>query len=155
MLTKTTSILLATATCFALAGCFGDGKAEGRLESVGGELGDWVLTKGTCYSGQRENYFGVLALGPAEAGTSLKLVKDPTQGMSLVVNIPSTCAKQAEQSDCRALVIRESRCDVFKARIERTNTIVNDIRKLDAHVEIDCHVAGGQLKGQLKYDGCH
>ena len=59
-------------------------------------------------------------------------------------------------SSCRAVPINESDCDVFKASVTRTNTTVNDIRKLDGSVTLDCTFKdGGTLKGKMSFDGCH
>jgi len=149
-------------TIAALASCtreantaFAKGEVAGNLTSEGGKLGDWVFNTGTCYSGQREQYFGVIGYGPEKDGTAVKLIKDPVGGWTAVVNIASTCATQPERSNCRGLPLKQDDCDLFEANVQRTNTTVNDIVKLNGTLHIDCKIGDGTLKGKISFSGCH
>lgn len=144
------------AVLIPLGGCKAcdDGTVTGTLSATG-DSETWTFTKGKCYSGQRENYFGVIGFGPEGSGVAVKLVKDQLEGWAAVVNIPSTCATQAESGGCKAHVLKAAGCDVFEVSVERTNTTVNDIRLLDGRVRLDCAVEGVRIKGGLVFDGCH
>jgi hypothetical protein len=147
---------LAWGVLFALAACnpFRSGSLEGKIESKG-TAGTWTLTSGKCISGQREAYFGALALGPDDSGVAIKAVKDPTKGWSLIVNIAETCKAGPEKSDCRAIVLTKDNCSKFDVEISNTNTTVNDVKVVEGTFDIDCVDGESYVKGKLKLDYCH
>ena len=130
------------------------GKATGHLEAKG-TLGAWTLDSGTCYSGQREQYFGAIAYGPDKSGIGVKVAKDPVKGWTAIVNIAATCANEAEKGGCRALILTADVCKTFDIEIANTNTTVNDIVEVEGHVNLDCKTDDYELHGQLALDSCH
>lgn len=143
-------LLLPLANCKACK----TGTVSGTLAATG-EAETWTLESGTCYSGQRENYFGVIGYGPEGSGLAVKLVKDQLKGWAAVINVPKTCATVAESGGCKARVLTAADCDVFEASVERTNTTVNDVRLLDGRLRLDCKGDDVHIKGALVFDGCH
>jgi len=140
----------------ALAACnpFRDGTVTGRVEGKGA-IGSWVLDKGTCYSGQREQYFGAIGYGPDGSGIAIKLVKDGVRGWTAVVNQADTCKNEAEKGGCRAMVFAPGDCATLDIDVNNTNTTINDIRAVDGTLRIDCSNDTSSVKGQLTFDRCH
>jgi len=144
----------------ALAGCntikemFKDGTITGKIESKG-ELGNWVLDKGLCFSGQRENYFGAIAVGPDKSGVAIKLVKDPVKGWSAIVNEAPSCAGAAEKAACKARVFTPETCKKLEADVTTTNTTVNDVKVVNGRIAIDCEAGTSSVRGELTLTYCH
>ncbi len=140
----------------ASVGCnpFRSGSVKGHVEAKG-ELGNWVLEKGNCYSGQREQYFGVIGFGPDGSGIAIKLVKDGVRGWTAIVNQASSCRNEAEKGGCKAVVFAPNDCTTFDVDVTRTNTTVNDIRALDGTLHIECSNDTSSVKGNLTFDHCH
>ncbi|MCX5747400.1 MAG: hypothetical protein NT062_33465 [Proteobacteria bacterium] len=139
---------LATIGCSA----FNDGALAGRLESTGA-AGTWVLDKGTCFSGEREQYFGLVAHAAGDTGAAVKIVKDQIRGWTAVVNVAATCKQGA--TDCKAIVLAADTCTTFRADATTTSTTVNDVRVVDGMLELDCAVEDGAIKGRLTFTYCH
>ncbi|MBS1118023.1 MAG: hypothetical protein H6Q90_251 [Deltaproteobacteria bacterium] len=139
-----------------LAACnpFRAGEVNGRVESTG-DTGAWVMEKGTCYSGQREQYFGALALGPEGTGIGIKLVKDSVRGWTAVVNIAGECKQVAEHGNCRAIAFSPAECTTLDVDLANNNTTINDIREIEGKLQIDCKTETASVKGQLIFDRCH
>jgi hypothetical protein len=133
---------------------FRDGTVTGKLESKG-DAGDWVLTQGTCYSGQREQYMGMIAYGPDGTGISIKLVKDAVRGWSAVINRADTCKSELEKGGCRAIVLAANNCAALDVDHTTTNTTINDVRAIDGKLRIDCSTDTGSIKGELTFERCH
>lgn len=149
-------LVLACVVAVAATGCsmFRDGSVSGRVESKG-EAGDWVLAKGACYSGQREQYFGAIALGPEGSGIAIKLVKDGVKGWTAVINQAETCKAGAEKAACRAIVLDATKCRRLEVDLATTNTTVNDIRVIAGKLAIDCAAGDSSIQGELTFDYCH
>jgi hypothetical protein len=144
------AILAALATLTACK----DGQATGHLEAKG-VLGDWTLESGKCYSGQRQQYYGAIAYGADDTGIAVKLVKDPIEGWTVVVNQAPTCAKQAEAGGCKAKVVARNDCKTFDVAVSNTNTTINNIKEVEGHANLDCTTADYELHGKLAFDSCH
>lgn len=139
-----------------LAACnpFKDGTVSGKIESKG-EGGDWVLTSGSCFSGQREQYHGMIAYGPDGTGIGIKLVKDPTRGWSAVINKADSCKNELEKGGCRGIVLTGTECSTLDVDYTATNTTINDVRAVEGKLRIDCSDAKSSIKGELVFDRCH
>jgi hypothetical protein len=134
---------------------FKSGSIEGQLESKGA-AGNWVLSSGSCNSGQREAYFGAIAFGAEGTGVAVKLVKDPTKGWSVIVNKADTCKAGPEKADCRAIVLTADNCTKFDVDVTNTNTTINDIKVVDGKLELDCSDGpDNTIKGKLTLNYCH
>jgi hypothetical protein len=133
---------------------FREGAVTGRLESKG-EAGNWVLEQGTCYSGQREQYHGVIGIGPDGTGIAVKLVKDGVRGWTAVINRADTCKTSAEKSTCNAVVLTPTDCTTLDVDLANSNTTINDIRVIDGKLRIDCATGANSIKGELTFDRCH
>lgn len=148
------SLVLALAGCDSFKEIFKDGTITGKVESKG-ELGDWVLDKGLCYSGERENYFGAIAYGPKDSGVAIKMVKDPVKGWSVSVNKADTCANAAEKSACKAHVFTGEGCKKLEADVTTTNTTINNVKVVNGKLTIDCEAGASSIKGDLTLTYCH
>jgi hypothetical protein len=139
-----------------VAGCnpFREGTVSGRVESRG-EAGTWVLEQGTCYSGQREQYQGVIGIGPDGTGIAIKLVKDSVRGWTAVINQAETCTSSVERARCKAVVLNTTNCTTLDVDLEHTNTTINEIRVVDAKLRIDCASETSSIKGHLVFERCH
>src|ERR1700739_4579017 len=58
------------------AGAANANTATGHVESTG-STGTWTFDSGSCYSGDNNGYFGVIAKSNADKRVWIKLVKDP------------------------------------------------------------------------------
>ena len=148
------SLVFAVAGCDAVKDMFKPGTITGRIESKG-ELGDWVLDKGLCFSGESEHYFGVIARGPDKTGIAIKMVKDPTKGWSVAVNNATTCANATEASDCKAIVFTPESCKKLEADVETTSMTVNNVKVVHGKLAIDCEAGQSFVRGELKLTHCH
>lgn len=133
---------------------FREGTVTGRVESKG-EAGNWVLTQGSCFSGQREQYHGMIAYGPDGSGISIKLVKDAVRGWSAVVNQADTCKSEVEKGGCRAVVLAANNCTTLDVDHTPTGTTINNVRAIDGKLRIDCASGTNSIKGELVFDRCH
>ena len=145
-----------TVSLLVLVACnpFREGAVSGRLEGKG-TIGSWTFEQGTCYSGQREQYFGVIGYGPDGSGIAVKLVKDGVRGWTAVVNQAENCKAEVEKGGCHATVFAPNDCTTLDVDIHDTNTTINDIRAVDGTAKVDCSNDGGAIKGTLTFDRCH
>jgi hypothetical protein len=148
-------MLRLAALLVTIAACnpFREGTVNGALESKG-EAGTWVLQQGTCYSGQREQYHGVIGIGPDGSGIAVKLVKDGVRGWTAIINQADQCKTSAEKG-CKAIVLSATNCTKLDVDLAQTNTTINDIRVVDAKLTMDCTSGGSSIKGHLAFDRCH
>ena len=146
--------------CNAIKEIMRNGTATGRMESKG-ELGDWVFDKGLCFSGEKEKYYGAVAVGPQDSGIAIKLVKDPVKGWQVLVNNAPTCARRAdakdvvEKSACKATVLTAESCKKLEADVVTTNLTVNGIKVVTGKVTLDCEAGTSSIRGELTLDHCH
>ncbi|MEJ7603024.1 MAG: hypothetical protein WKG01_34375 [Kofleriaceae bacterium] len=148
-------VVCAVFGCNTIKEMFKPGTVSGRMESKG-ELGDWVMDKGLCYSGENEKYFGALAVGPDESGIAIKLVKDPTKGWQVMVNNATTCAGSgAEKSKCSSVVLNPEHCKKLEADVVTTNMTINNVKVVNGKVTLDCAVGTSTIRGELTLDHCH
>jgi hypothetical protein len=133
---------------------FKEGSMTGHVEGKG-EVGTWMLESGNCYSGQREQYFGVIGYGPDGSGIAIKLVKDQIRGWTAIVNHADACKTEVEKGGCRATVFAPNDCTKLDIDLKNTSTTVNDIRAVDATLTIDCSNDKSTVKGTLTFDRCH
>jgi hypothetical protein len=147
-------VLVVTAGTLAACNPFRSGEATGHVESTG-ETGAWVLDKGTCFSGQREQYFGAVALGADGTGIGIKLVKDSVTGWTAVVNMADDCKQAVEHGSCRAVIFTPASCTTLDVDLANNNTTINDIREIEGKLVLDCKTEKASVKGQLIFDRCH
>ena len=133
---------------------FREGTMNGKVEAKG-DIGNWVVEQGTCYSGQREQYFGVIGYGADGTGIAIKLVKDSVRGWTAVINQADTCKTEAEKGGCRATIFAPTDCTTLDVDLVNSNTTINDVRAVDGKLRIDCSNDKSSLKGQLIFDRCH
>jgi hypothetical protein len=152
---RRTATIILLVTCNVGCNAFRDGTASGWVEAKG-TAGAWVFEKGKCFSGQREQYFGLIALGPEGSGQAIKLVKDGIRGWSAVINRPETCkGGGAEKPDCRAVMLTAESCTTLDVDVRNTSMTVNDIRVVEGSLTIDCSNETGSIRGKLTFDHCH
>jgi len=133
---------------------FKDGTVAGKIESKG-DAGDWVLTEGTCYAGQREQYHGMIAVGPGGTGIAIKLVKDAVRGWTALINNAVGCKTELEKGGCKAIALTANECSTLEVEHATTNTTINDIRAVEGKLRIDCRIGASSIKGELVFDRCH
>lgn len=133
---------------------FRDGTVTGRIEATG-EAGTWVLTQGSCFSGQREQYHGMIAYGPDGSGIAIKLVKDAVRGWSAVINQADSCKSEVEKGGCRSIILAANNCTTLDVDHAVSNTTINDVRAIDGKLRIDCANGKSSIKGELVFERCH
>lgn len=109
------------------------------------ESGPFSLAPDTCYSGEREAYFGV-QLEDKKSGSMMRLVKDPVKGYTAVVRLP--------KSD-KALTVTPEGCAKFDVHIETQSSTINNIRNIKGRADIDCISGENSLRANLTFENCH
>lgn len=130
--------------CLGLvAGC--SNNLTGTANVTTKESGPFSITPDSCYSGQREAYFGV-QLEDSKGGTMMRLVKDPVKGYTAVIRLPN--------SD-KALTVTPEACAKFDVHIETQSSTINNIRNIKGRANIDCASGDNSLKADLTFENCH
>ena len=130
------------------------GRVEGTLRSRGQPLGDGERVLTTCYSGDRQNYFGV-ALKPDDrsfdTAGGLKILKNAADQWVVYVERPLGCAP----AECELVELNRKQCSVFEVDVKNTGTTLNEIRGRKGHARLECRFAeGGTLSAALEFSGC-
>jgi hypothetical protein len=124
---------------------------EGKFVAKGDPLTKFTMRPTECRSGQRKNFFGVMLLSEKKKNQAIKILEDPTKGMVVQVQIPSSC----KNNRCKFVTFGEDACDTFDLEVNRTSTSVNDIRLLEGHLKLKCKFdEGGTAKASLKFSRC-
>lgn len=125
------------------AGCSNNLTGSADVKTT--ESGPFSITPDSCYSGEREAFFGV-QLEDAKSGTMMRLVKDPVKGYTAVVRLP--------KSD-KAISVTPDGCAKFDVDIERQSSRINNIRNVKGRAEIDCVDGDNSLKANITFENCH
>ncbi len=128
------------------------GEFNGELKATGDSFGNWTLKNGNCYSGNREEFFGLTAHGPEGSRTGLTLVKDQLRGWTAVIQNPSSCT---DSGACTSLALSKNNCKIFNADVEYTGTTYNDVREVEGSLQLKCRLADSTLVGHLRFVDCH
>ena len=124
---------------------------EGKFVAKGEPLSKFTMRPTECRSGPRKNVHGVMLLSEKKKKQAIKILEDPTKGMVVQVQIPSSC----KNNRCKFVTFGEDACDTFDVEVNRTNTTVNDIRLLEGHLRIKCKFdEGGSAKAKLEFSRC-
>lgn len=136
---------------------FGGGSCssvEGAFESAGEPLGTFTFVPAQCRSGERMNVHGAILVGKGPTDGGIIVVQDPVKGPTVKVELPGSC-QPPDHEVCTEVTIDPSECKVFKVKIRRTSTTVNDIRLMAGSLELDCQFkAGGTVEAKLEFDNC-
>jgi hypothetical protein len=125
-----------------------EGKASGRIESSG-TTGDWVLDRGTCYSGEREGFFGVTVESPQLNGPSVMFVKNPVGGWVVKARIAGSC----HGDTCTSMVYTKDECETLDVDLKLDPTRKSQF--FNGSASIDCSVDGSRVSGTLTMEACH
>lgn len=127
---------------------------EGTFESAGDPLGTFTFMPAQCRSGERMNVHGAILVGEGPTDGGVMVIQDPVKGPIVKVELPGSC-QPPDHEVCTEVTIDKSECKVFKVKIRRTNTTVNDIRLMAGSLELDCQFKeGGTVKAKLDFDNC-
>jgi hypothetical protein len=131
-----------------LTACIRGDDLGGRLSVRSDEYGSWNMSPTTCFSGEHQQFFGVDLSEDGDVGRGVRIVLDPVDGYSLLMNVPDRDI---------ALVIREpaDECEVFDLHVERTNVRVNEIWEVEGHADVRCRAPGLEIDADLDFLGCH
>jgi hypothetical protein len=136
----------------------GTGTVDGEVRSRGKPYGDYVLKAASCFSGDRENFFGAWITPELEdkgdrygAKGGLKLVKNSLGEWEVYVESPLEC----DGFKCTVRPVDAKRCALFDIDVHNTNTLVNDVVERRGHAKLDCRFEGGSLTANLTFDECH
>ncbi len=100
------------------------------------------------------NFFGAVLLGDGPNDGAVVVGSDPLKGNYVKVEVPKSC-KPPDHEECTEILVDRKACSVFKVRLKRTNTTVNDIRLIDGSLKLKCKFPeGGTFKGKIKFDSC-
>jgi hypothetical protein len=130
----------------------GGSTAKGYFKAKGKLLTTFKMKPNACRSGQRKNFHGVFLYSEND-NQAIKLVEDPTKGMLVGVQIPSSCTGNS----CKMVTFGEDSCSTFDVKVIRTNATFNDIRVMEGHMNIKCKFKGGEgsAKAKITFKGCN
>jgi hypothetical protein len=152
-------ILLAGLAPLAFLGGGGcSGSVEGEIRSVGKPHGDFTLVPTSCFSGERESFFGVWVTPDVEEidghkgfRGGLKILKGHTNGWEVYVESPNEC----KGLECKIRQLAEESCETFEVEVRNTNTTINDVRVREGRAKLDCKTPeGGIFAAELEFSGC-
>lgn len=120
----------------------------GRLSVRSDEYGSWIMSPTTCFSGEHQQFFGVDLTEDGDVDRGVRIVLDPVDGYTLLMNIPGRDL---------ALVLAEpaGECAVFDLDVTRTNVRVNEIWEVEGHALVECRAPGLEIDADLEFVGCH
>jgi hypothetical protein len=130
------------------------GSVEGTLRSRGQPFGDREREFSACYSGDRQNYFGV-ALKPEdrsfESAGGVKILKNAADQWLVYVERPLGCAP----AQCELVELDRKQCSVFEVDVRNSGMTVNEIRGRTGRAKLECRFPeGGTLSAALEFSGC-
>lgn len=131
------------------------GSVEGTLRSQGQPFGDRERELTTCYSGDRQNYFGV-ALKPEDrsfdVAGGVKILKNAADQWTVYVERPLGCAP----AQCELVELDRKQCSVFDVDVRNSGMTVNEIRGRKGRARLECRFPeGGSLSAALEFSGCN
>lgn len=127
---------------------------EGQFVSTGEPVGTFTFMPKKCRSGERMDMHGAILVGEGPTDGGIMVIQDPVKGPIVKVELPGSC-QPPDYEVCTEVTIDKAECSVFKVKIKRTNTTVNDIRLMDGSLELDCRFKeGGSVKAKLDFENC-
>jgi hypothetical protein len=103
--------------------------------------GEAKFTPSSCDSGQLSGFFGVQLGADESPGLTVRLIKDPVQGDLVAI----------QRSGQAPLLVKPSDCESMRIEINRTSTSINDVWNVEGSAAFAC----AELRGELKFAGCH
>jgi len=131
------------------------GSVEGTVRSRGQPFGDRERELTTCYSGDRQNYFGV-ALKPEDrsfdSAGGVKILKNAADQWAVYVERPLGCVP----AQCELVELDRKQCSVFDVDVRNSGITVNEIRGHKGRAKLECRFPeGGSLSAALEFSGCN
>jgi hypothetical protein len=114
---------------------------EGTLQLSGARLGDASFAPSSCRSGQLSGFSGVELGAEGNPGLTVRLIKDPVQGDLVAI----------QRSGQAPVVVKASDCESMRLEVVRTSTNINDVWNVEGSASFAC----AELRGELKFAGCH
>jgi hypothetical protein len=113
------------------------------------QVGSETFHPTECYSGQREQFFGVDLVDPTRRA-DLRIAVDPIEGARLRVTAGASAG--AEQR----MILGEGTCRLFQVDVRPTDWRVNDIQDYDGEVNADCVGGDGvPFQASVSFKHCH
>ena len=140
-----------------LAGCIstgpgaGNGRGEpattGSLQLSGPTFGEVTLAPSGCRSGEHEVFLGADFSSP-DSDLVVRLVVDPLEA-------PGVRIFDRNNRSGKTLVLRKADCAGFEAYLGRKGWQLNDVYVLEAHIQLDCTLPGGdRITGRVATESC-
>lgn len=125
----------------------GDDEPRGELRVRTEAYGDWTMSPDACFSGERQQFFGVDLSQDGDVADAMRVVLDPIDGYSLLMNIPG---------EELAIVLGErDGCEVFDLHVERSNTRVNDIWGVFGRARVTCRRPDVEVDADITFEACY
>lgn len=121
---------------------------DGSLDVTRSEYGSWSMVPTRCSSGEHQGFFGVDLIDGDDTSSLVRLVLDPIDGYSLVMNVPG-------EDLSLAIAAPAASCEMFDLLVERQSSRVNDIQNVRGHILVRCDVADIELDADLQFSNCH
>lgn len=139
------------------AGAVNANTATGHVESTGA-TGAWTFDSGSCFSGDNNGYFGVIAKSNADKRVWIKLVKDPIKQWTLGVSIPDTCKAGANGQECTVQYFDQdnacSKLDVAFKTYTFKGRWSGGGHQFDGTATFDCKTKDSHVSGSITVEKC-
>jgi hypothetical protein len=122
-------------------------KLQGSFATEGPVLGQKTFQPTSCYSGDREYFFGVDLTSKVDP-MQIRILQDPVKGTFVKV------ITGAEGTSSELLFDGVS-CKVLRGNLQQTKWRVNDIRDMSGELELDCDASGETIRGTIVFHHCH
>lgn len=139
---------------FLFAGGSCSESVEGNVAVSGGPRPAFTFTPTGCASMQPYGRFGANLHGVGPNDGAVYVTTDPTRGRLVEVEIPGSC-RNADGTECTVFPVPRDACRTFDVNVEFNGVVVNDVRKVEGHVSLDCALPDGTtVRGRVNFDGC-
>lgn len=125
----------------------GGGGPSGELRVRTDAYGDWTMTPDACFSGERQQFLGVDLSQDGDVADAMRIVLDPVDGYSVLMNIPG--------EDLAVVLAADDGCARFDVHVERSNTRVNNIWGVFGHARVTCRLPDVEVDADIEFDACY
>lgn len=120
---------------------------RGSFVTEGSVLGQKTFQPTSCYSGDREYFFGVDLTSKADP-MQIRILQDPVKGTFVKVITGA-------ESVGSEILFDGSSCKVLHGNLQQTKWRVNEIRDMSGQLELDCDASGERIRGNIVFHHCH
>lgn len=135
----------------ALGDC---GSSEGQFIVSGGPHGEWRFVTTGCASMQPFGQMGANLHADGHNDGAVYVTLDHSRGYNVELEVPGSC-RNADGTDCTVFPVPREQCTRYDVHLKHTGTVVNDVRLVEGHVDVECALTDGtQVVGRIVFDGC-